>query len=1097
MSQREDVFDNAAVMEKEYDWVKAADLYEQALLSVGKEDFLKQGEIQEKIGFCLHRASMQAESGEEFKEKMRRAVEAYKKAGASYERLEDEQKTGRVFRCEAIAKYSSCLVTSNPSEKRKLLDDCMELEGKALAVFSEHGNMLEYGKTYNELQDIFFLRFFLEWDMKTAKSIVEKALEWGEKAVASLSELGDLHGIAKTYFTLAYCLTVKGNRFIQEPEEKEKTRLNAVKYLNKAVEISEKVGDDHLLGLSHLWLGITGGEEAVKHFEKSLECGKRSRDNFLIGTGFDFLAFATYWNAIAIEDPEKRRQLAEKAMQFYERGQHHLSIIYVMTPRGGLIGPPAGYAEHYYHAAMNETDTEKRLEFLEKSEKVGMEALKLAEDSDMPNVVQTTVHVVSKTLEARARAESDLQKKRDRLEKALEYREKAIEIVEKSMPYDYWDLGVMYNYLAGIKTKLAEAESDPNRKKGLFEEAVSSREKCIQLCGIMMPYYERRASIEIFAALQGYQDTYATLLIQLYDMTSKPEHLRKAIEISQKAIESAQKLGMISLIAESQWKIAKAQDILCEHLKAAENFANASESYMKAAEKIPQLKNLYQDLASYMQAWNEIEMAKHHHTKRQYGQAREHYEKAANLIKPTERWNYLHLNYSALARLEEAEDLSRREQTEEASDLFQQAANLLKEARQTIKAKLETIEPNDEKDMATQLAKATDRREEYCIGRIALEDAKILDKKGDHYSSAEKYGSAIKTFEKILKTLETEQDRKEFNLIISLARAWQKMMMAEAKASSTIYGEAAELFKQAKEYTLDQSTSLLALANSSFCKALEAGAEFEITRDTTIFSTAKKHMEAAANYYLKAGYETASEYARATNRLFDAYMYIHKAETETEPKKKAQYYQMAEEILQASAGSYMKAKHPEKSEEVKRLLESVKEERQLATSLSELLHAPAIASATTSFATPTPTYEKAVGLERFEHADIQANLIIRIKEVKVGEDVSLEIEMVNAGKAPALLIKVQEIIPETFEIKEAPQTYRVEDSYLNMKGKRLDPLKTEEVKLVVKPLSKGTFTIKPRILYLDENGKYRSHEPEPIPIVVKELGIKGWIKGER
>jgi hypothetical protein len=66
-----------------------------------------------------------------------------------------------------------------------------------------------------------------------------------------------------------------------------------------------------------------------------------------------------------------------------------------------------------------------------------------------------------------------------------------------------------------------------------------------------------------------------------------------------------------------------------------------------------------------------------------------------------------------------------------------------------------------------------------------------------------------------------------------------------------------------------------------------------------------------------------------------------------------------------------------------------------------------------------------------------------------------------------------------------------------MKGKSLAPLRTEEVKLVLKPLNKGTFQIKPRILYLDEAGKYRSHEPEPATVVVKELGISGWLKGPR
>jgi len=61
-----------------------------------------------------------------------------------------------------------------------------------------------------------------------------------------------------------------------------------------------------------------------------------------------------------------------------------------------------------------------------------------------------------------------------------------------------------------------------------------------------------------------------------------------------------------------------------------------------------------------------------------------------------------------------------------------------------------------------------------------------------------------------------------------------------------------------------------------------------------------------------------------------------------------------------------------------------KEKRQLAVSLSEVLHAPTITSTTNSFSTPTSTHEQAAGLERFEHADIQANLILTVKEVTVG-----------------------------------------------------------------------------------------------------------------
>jgi hypothetical protein len=260
---------------------------------------------------------------------------------------------------------------------------------------------------------------------------------------------------------------------------------------------------------------------------------------------------------------------------------------------------------------------------------------------------------------------------------------------------------------------------------------------------------------------------------------------------------------------------------------------------------------------------------------------------------------------------------------------------------------------------------------------------------------------------------------------------------------------------------------------------------------------AEKYLDSAANYYVRAGFPGVSEYAEATGLLFDAYVHMDEAKGEKDLEKKNKLYSMAERVLQTSAGSFMKAEHPEKREQVLRLLKKVKKEHELALSLTELLHAPSIVATTTSFSAPAASQEKAVGSERFEHADIQASLIVHQKELKVGEPLTVEIELVNSGRGPALLIKVNEAIPEGFELIEKQEIYKIEDSYINMRGRRLDPLKTEDVKLVLKPKVQGTFALKPKILYLDENGKYKSHELEVVTIIVKELGIKGWLKGER
>jgi len=140
------------------------------------------------------------------------------------------------------------------------------------------------------------------------------------------------------------------------------------------------------------------------------------------------------------------------------------------------------------------------------------------------------------------------------------------------------------------------------------------------------------------------------------------------------------------------------------------------------------------------------------------------------------------------------------------------------------------------------------------------------------------------------------------------------------------------------------------------------------------------------------------------------------------------------------------------------------------------------------------TREKAVSPENIE---VQSNIVATPNELKIGESLELEIEITNQHeKTTILLVRITDIIPEGFVIARKPELYRVEDNCLNMKEKRLGPQKTEEVKLVLTPKIKGTFHIKPKILYLGENGAEKTCEPKPVSITVKELGISGWLKGQ-
>jgi KaiC/GvpD/RAD55 family RecA-like ATPase/tetratricopeptide (TPR) repeat protein len=440
------------------------------------------------------------------------------------------------------------------------------------------------------------------------------------------------------------------------------------------------------------------------------------------------------------------------------------------------------------------------------------------------------------------------------------------------------------------------------------------------------------------------------------------------------------------------------------------------------------------------------------------------------LLGQSKLWNYLSLNFYAWALLEQSEDLSRNSKSREAVKSLENVVNLLRESKKALEIELGKVERKDEKALVASLVEASEARARYSQGRIAIEEAKILDMQGNYQGSSEKYGEAAKIFKKL--TLDfVDQMGKETKPLVFLCQAWEKMTLAEAKKSAILYEEAAELFKQANVCATNKSAGLLALAHRSFCKALEAGVEFEITRNKIIYKQAKEHLEEAAKYYLEAGFASSSEFTKATQNLFDAYVYMDNAKRETDIEKEAKLFSMAEEVLQSSLDSFVKAKYQEKADLVQRLLQKVKEEKEIAVSLSEVFRAPTVTSSTGNFTTLIPTYEMAVGLERFEHADIQGRIVQQSKEITVGEETSLKIQVINVGKEQVQLVRIENILPAGFQLARAPEGYAFDNLQLSIVGKTLDPLKTEEIPLTVRSLKSGSYDVRPRIICVDKTGQ--------------------------
>ena len=287
--------------------------------------------------------------------------------------------------------------------------------------------------------------------------------------------------------------------------------------------------------------------------------------------------------------------------------------------------------------------------------------------------------------------------------------------------------------------------------------------------------------------------------------------------------------------------------------------------------------------------------------------------------------------------MEQAESLSRKENSSESIEAFNKAAELFKEAKEAFGKEIDKVQNLDEKEKAIELDNASARRRDYCLARVNVEEARIYDRKGDYLESAEKYDMAACKFEKMLAESETEADRNEIKPIAYMCRAWQKTKTADGTDSPELYAEASEMFLKVKEFSTENKSILLASGNSVFCNALKFGTMFGTTGDKNDFSQAKQFLSSASDYYSKAGFENASLWTGATEILFDAYNYMLSAEVETDPEKRMKTYLLAEKCLERSGGLYEAAGYVGKRDQVFKTLEKVKEKREVCVILGRVI----------------------------------------------------------------------------------------------------------------------------------------------------------------
>jgi hypothetical protein len=478
----EEILHQADQLEKEYDWLGATQLYEKELNLLPEDDFLRKGEIHERLGYAFYRRAFQAGNKDEFRERIRQSILYYEKAEELYGKSNESVKTPRMLRCEATIAFAGSWVASKTAEKKRLLDECWRLTKDSLKALKESGKTNEYGKTYNQLSKTAVFKFCFDSNFETRKTTIREAVEQGEQAVRFLSTLEDPHELATAYAETASYLSAFGYYFT-DLDEKEIDFQKAKTYWQKAKELDEEAA---LLEVMypffgpHLALWGEATPEAFSNLERALEHGEKNKDKFIIGAALDWLTYHTAWTTGTIDDYDEVVKVVEKVFQYGEDAKQSYSVLSFISPRADNAWIEALQAQ-FMPGYRRETDLTKKRDMLGRAIEAARDGFSRAEDSGYPEVIGFMDGILCDRFTQLAEIETNIEEKKKLLEEALRHGKEYARNTEQFRPLEYWDNGGALNRLAHIKYAISCLTDEPENKKNRLQEAIVDLKRVLSL----------------------------------------------------------------------------------------------------------------------------------------------------------------------------------------------------------------------------------------------------------------------------------------------------------------------------------------------------------------------------------------------------------------------------------------------------------------------------------------------------------------------------------------------------------------------------------------------------------------------------------------
>lgn len=1070
----------AAELEGNYRWKEAAGIYERILRAMLLDD-AKRLAINLRLALCLENSAFQKDNAAAFRGEVEEAIAVYREMEEVIERDSPWR-----YRASAGRLHLESMLSKDGVTRRRLLDDAIDCERRVINEFERLGPSSELLEAGNFCLLILLERFYLNEGLE---DILKDGLALAERLAKSHVHDADISARAYTNVLWAHMAWSAMDHF--EDWYRDPTRLDAI--FQEGLTLEPDVKDKRKLamlleGALYNKFIIKGLEVKPDEIDGLREMASVTRDRQIVGRILGLALHHTRWRLVAERDVGQAQKLFQEMITMFKETKESLGnfpdtiSLYVL---GSAYGD---FAQGHYVYADFATDPTQRIRLLEGAVTAFREGLPIARATG-GTMLAFLEYAGAEALRQLARLEDDERRKLEILSEAIATAEES-NVVQAVAPTLLWNIGVGYVSEGYLRHDLAQLTREPTKRREMLEAAITRFR-----AGFDKLKIQRTPALLPVGMLLRLGDFYLRFIGALGDLfmeTADAKLLDEQILASNSAVDAYSSAKRTARVAEAIWCRARIRSKKGEHMAAAQDYGQSSENFRNATSSMPSLASLYLDLEKYLQAWMKIEEARAAHGGARYREASETYRRASSILKDTQRWSPLSEHYDACALFEGAEAISHEENPELAAKAFAEAASGFAASKQVISEWQTSGEDEAREKGHWSLVAAA--RERYCQARAILEGAKHLDREGEHDLSSRRFASAAAILEDLSKDEETTEGKLEMQTLALFSQAWGLMKKAEAMRRGETYEEAAQMFEKVAKTVADEKLAAICCGNAAFCRALRSGARLRMSREKALYRETKECLEAAIDSYIDAGMERAANWTRATEYMFDGLVYFTQAEGKLEAQAKSRFYALAESSFQEAERLYAEAGYIGKQEEAKRRLGEAREKRRVFTSPADALDSSVVLQVAQARVTPSLMHDQSTGIEQFEASNVQANLVTDRSEIALDESSKLRIELVNAGRAPAVLVKVSELGSSRFGIEVMGERYRVDEGVINLKGLRLNPYDTADIGVLLKAKRAGEFPFQPRIHYLDERGQYRQHQPQPMTIVVREAG--GEAKGE-